>query len=100
MCYPTRMRRLVSRSWSCRVFGAVLLWCGGAAAASGAQTVRLLVVKATWGPQPVTNVQDLTGPTATFYANASFGTIQLAFTETPWLTAYADQSICNDRPAI
>ena len=49
------------------IFGAVLLWCGGAGAASGAQTVRVLVVKATWGPQPVANVQDFTGPTATFF---------------------------------
>lgn len=24
----------------------------------------------------------------------------MSFTETPWLNAYADQSICNDRPAI
>ena len=82
------------------VFGAVLLWCGGAGAASGAQTVRVLVVKATWVRQPVANVLALTGPTVTFYANATLGTLQLAFTETPWLTAYADQSICNDRPGI
>jgi hypothetical protein len=82
------------------VFGAVLLCCGGAGAASGAQIVRVLVVQATWGPQPSANVQALTGPTATFYANASLGTVQLVFTETPWLTAYADQSICNDRPGL
>src|ERR1700675_1151662 len=99
MCYPKRMRRWLFRSWSCMVLGAVLLWCSGAGAASSAQTVRVLVVKATWGPQPSANVQALTAPTATFYANATFGTLQLAFTETPWLTAYADQSICNDRPA-
>jgi hypothetical protein len=94
------MRRWVIAGWSCVVFGAVLLSCGGAGAASGAQTVRVLVVKATWGPQPVVNVPEITGPTATFYANASFGTLELAFTETPWLTAYADQSICGDRPGI
>lgn len=89
----------VVRVRRCVVLAAAVLACGGPAAAE-AQTVRVLVVKATWGPQPVANVQDLLGPTATFYANASFGTVQLAFTETPWLTAYADQSICNDDPGI
>lgn len=68
--------------------------------AAGSSVVRVLVVKATWGPQPQAGVTDLTQPAAKFYANASFGTVQLSFTETPWLDAYADQSICNDRPAI
>jgi hypothetical protein len=72
----------------------------GAAAPSHRDTVRVLVVKATWGPQPQPDVRALTQPTETFFANASFGTVQLAFTETPWLTAYADQSICSDRPEI
>lgn len=78
----------------------VALGCGGARATAGGQVVRVLVVKATWGPQPVANVQDLTAPTVKFYARASFGTVQLVFTETPWITAYADQSICDNRPGI
>ena len=82
------------------VFGAVLLWCGGAGAASATQTVRVLVVKATWGPQPQPDVRNLTQPTAAFFANASFGTVQLAFTETPWLTAYSDQSVCANPPQL
>lgn len=74
---------------------------GGASTSVAVGTaVRVLVVKATWGPQPVTNVQDLTQPTAKFYASASFGAVQLTFTETPWMTAYADQSICDNRPGI
>ena len=82
--------------------GAVVLLVLTAASvsASSPTVVRVLVVKATWGPRPVSTVEDLTGPTATFYANASFGTLELAFTETPWLTTYADQSICSDRPGI
>jgi len=62
--------------------------------------VRVLVVKATWGPQPQSDVTDLTQPTAKFYANASFGTVQLSFTETPWLNAYSDASICADIPQV
>jgi hypothetical protein len=82
--------------------GAVVLLAltAASAIASSPTVVRVLVVKATWGPQPVPNVEDLTGTTTTFFANASFGTVQLAFTETPWLTAYGDQSICNDRPGM
>jgi hypothetical protein len=72
----------------------------GAAGTAGAQAVRVLVVKVSWGPRPVPNVEDLTGPTSAFYAKASFGSVELAFTETPWLSAYADQSICDDRPGL
>jgi hypothetical protein len=56
--------------------------------------VHVLVVKATWGPQPQQSVQDITRAAAGFFGNASFGTVQLGFTETPWLTAYANQAIC------
>jgi hypothetical protein len=59
-------------------------------------TVRVLVVKATWGPQPQANVRNLTDPTAAFFTRASFGSVQLSFTETPWLHAYADRSSCGD----
>lgn len=45
------------------------------ASAAAPQSVQVLVVKATRGPQPVPNVQDLTGPTVTFYAKASFGAV-------------------------
>jgi hypothetical protein len=82
------------------VSAAVCLLLAGAAAPNPSDAIRVLVVKATWGPQPQPDVGDLTRPTAAFFANASSGTVQLAFTETPWLTAYADQSICSDRPGI
>jgi hypothetical protein len=70
----------------------------GTAPAPAAQptTVRVLVVKATWGPQPQADVRDLTGPAAAFFARASFGTVQLAFTETPWVDAFPDRSVCAD----
>jgi hypothetical protein len=64
------------------------------------QTVRVLVVKATWGPQPQPDVLDLTQPTTAFFAAASFGSIQLVFTETPWLSAYSDQTVCSDIPRL
>jgi hypothetical protein len=64
------------------------------------QTVRVLVVKATWDPQPRPDVLDLTQPTTSFFAAASFGSIQLTFTETPWLNAYTDQTVCSDIPRL
>jgi hypothetical protein len=85
--------------WRCAVLlasAAVCLVIAGAAAPSQRATVGVLVVKATWGPQPQPDVRDLTRPTVAFFANASFGTVQLAFTETPWLTAYSDQSVCTN----
>ena len=78
----------------------VALAIAPASSVAGTSVVRVLVVKATWGPQPQADVAELTQPAVKFYANASFGNVQLSFTETPWLDAYADQSICNDRPAI
>jgi hypothetical protein len=72
----------------------------GRGSAATPTPVRVIVVKVTWGPQPEPDVQNLTEPTAAFFANASFGTVQLAFTETPWLNAYASASVCADIPQV
>jgi len=66
------------------------------AAAAQTTTVRVLVVKATWGPQPQADVRNLTDPAAAFFARSSLGTVQLAFTETPWVVAYYDRAVCAD----
>jgi len=88
-------------TWVIAAIAAVLL-CALPAGSSAAvvQTVRVLVVKATWGPQPQPDVLDLTQPSASFFAAASFGSIQLTFTETPWLNAYTDQAVCSDIPRL
>jgi hypothetical protein len=72
------------------------LMLGATASPGQTSTVRVLVVKATWGPQPQADVRNLTGPTAAFFATASYGTVQLSFTETPWVDAFPDRSICAD----
>lgn len=86
--------------WLAVGIGALLLCGGGASSAASPATVRVLVVKATWGPQPQADVRDLTDPTTTFYLRASFGTVQLAFTETPWLNAYTEDTVCADIPKL
>jgi hypothetical protein len=95
------MRGAIVRGIAWLVVAAVaFLVCGGAASSAGVATVHVLVVKVTWGPQPQPDVQGLTQPTASFFATASFGAVQLAFTETPWLNAYADQAVCGDIPQL
>ena len=85
--------------WFAAAALALVFW-SGAASPQGSEIVRVLVVKASWGPEPQSDVQNLTQPTASFFATASFGTVQLAFTETPWLNAYADDTICADPSQI
>lgn len=63
-------------------------------------TVHVLVVKATWGPQPYATAAPVTQAAATFFGRSSFGTVQLAFTETPWLVAYRDDTACGNLPQL
>ena len=98
-CYYVRVGRSI-RAGLLLIAAVIAVFGCGSASYAGGQVVQVLVVKATWGPQPAATVQDLTAPTTTFYTNASFGTVQLVFTETPWITAYADKSVCQDLPAI
>jgi hypothetical protein len=58
-------------------------------------TVHVLVVKATWGPQPQANVAALEQQATTFFRNASFGTVELTFDDTPWLQAFTTADICS-----
>ena len=53
--------------------------------------VRLLVVLATWGPEPVpaTAARAAVAETTAYVAEASFGRVQLRAEVTPWLRAYA-----------
>jgi Gametolysin peptidase M11 len=48
--------------------------------------LRVLVIRATWGPRPAGG-GDLSGATA-FYDRASFGKLRLKLDITPWLQAY------------
>jgi hypothetical protein len=49
--------------------------------------VRVLVVRATWGPRPAAG-GDL-ADAAAFYERASFGKLRLKVDVTPWLSAYS-----------
>jgi hypothetical protein len=95
------MRTLVPGiTWVIVVIAVVLMGAAVGSSAAVVQTVRVLVVKATWGPRPQPDVVNLTQPTGSFFAAASFGSLALTFTETPWLNAYADQTICTDIPRL
>ena len=66
---------------------AVLLTLGAVPAGATPSPIRVLVVKATWGPQPYadaavdTFMQEVDG----FFATASFGKVAMSYTQTPWL---------------
>lgn len=66
---------------------------------SAPQQLRVLVINATWGPAPITQteVESAVLDAAAFLQTASFQQVQLSVSETPWLTAYADESICRSR---
>ncbi len=53
--------------------------------------LRVLVIRATWGPSPAA-AGDLAGAAA-FYERASFGKLRLQIDVTPWLGAY-DAPLC------
>ena len=63
--------------------------------------LRVLVIRATWGPAPM-GEGDLSGATA-LYSRASFGLLKLQLDITPWLHAYASP-VCptdsSDRSAF
>lgn len=63
------------------------------------QQLRVLVIDATWGPMPVTtaDVQSTVTDAESFLQTASFGQVTLTATTTPWVTAYADESVCRSR---
>lgn len=71
-----------------------LLPVSGGAAVVG--ELRVLVIRATWGPEPGGDAE-LTAATdgaATFVERASFGKLRLRFDVTPWLHAYPNMAIC------
>jgi hypothetical protein len=57
-------------------------------AAEAVGELRVLVIRATWGPRPDAS-GDLAGAEA-FYSRASFGRLQLKIVITPWLQAYGE----------
>jgi len=67
---------------------------GGTKAMKGDQ--RVLVVLATYGPQPYTvaSVRDSLRQSSAFFERASFGQTRLRATVTPWLTAFAGPTHC------
>ena len=58
----------------------------GSAAGSAVGDVRVLVIRATWGPTPDTPTLADVAP---FYDRASFGQVRLHLEVTPWLRAYS-----------
>ena len=65
-------------------------------AAEAVGELRVLVIRATWGPRPDAS-GDLAGAEA-FYSRASFGRLQLKIDITPWLQAYGEP-ICPGEPS-
>jgi len=73
-----------------------------ALAASGSAAsptqVRVLVVKATWGPEPFTDAQvdAVMQGVVQFYGTASFGKVAMSYTQTPWLDVMPGPMSCAD----
>jgi hypothetical protein len=88
------MNRALAIALAC---GACLVGVAGAAitpdprAQDAVGDLRVLVIRATWGPHPAGG-GDLSGATA-FYSRASFGRLRLHLDITPWLQAYS-QPVC------
>jgi len=72
-----------------------MLALGSAGASVGALSV--LVVKVTWGPQPVSaaEVDGALRDAESFYASASFGRVSIGYQQTPWLTVLSAPPVCN-----
>ncbi|HET8893358.1 MAG TPA: hypothetical protein VFM96_04615 [Gaiellaceae bacterium] len=82
-----------------RIFVAVVACClvtPMAASATTPQPVSVLMLKATWGPTPYTDVevQAAIDDAAQFLDTASFSQIQITGTQTPWLKAYPGEAPC------
>jgi hypothetical protein len=61
--------------------------------------VRVLVLKATWGPEPFSDAQVQSAvfdQAAQFIRVGSFGQVQITGAQTPWLDAYATPPSCSD----
>jgi hypothetical protein len=90
--------------WRClaAVCSVLLLNAGSATAAQGLESptvVSVLVVKATWGPEPWGNqeVNDaIFRRAADFIETASFGHVRITGVQTDWLRAYRAAPRCND----
>lgn len=60
--------------------------------------VRVLVVLATWGPEPFTRAQAdrvVFDETDAFFRESSYGRVSLAGAVTPWITAFAAEPRCD-----
>ena|SRR2546430_14159293 len=79
------------------VFGGFLA-AAPVSATSG--SLRVLVIKATWGPRPLSDAQAarfVFGDTAGFLRRSSFGRLLLTGDATPWLRAWPTAPTCpND----
>ena len=73
--------------------------CTASVSSAAPTSVRVLVVKETWGPQPFTasEVDTVMGAASQFYATASFGQLTLSYEQTPWLTTLSGPVSCNDQ---
>jgi hypothetical protein len=74
-------------------------WLAAAGLAAAPQQLHVLVIDATWGPATIatTDVQSAVLDAESFLQTASFGQVELTATVTPWLNAYADESVCRSR---
>jgi hypothetical protein len=88
-------RRLVLTT--CALF--VLLGLGTAPVSATNGSLRVLVIKATWGPQPLSDeaaAQLVFGDTAGFLRRSSFGQLLLIGDATPWLSVWQAAPTCNN----
>ena len=91
------MLSLMKRSFLVLLVLAGLLAVGAPSARGSTSAISVLVVKATWGPQPYTDaaVDTTMKAVESFYATASFGQVTMTYAQTPWLDVLPLSGVLN-----
>jgi hypothetical protein len=83
------------------LISAVLLLAPSSRLHAADTSMRLLLIKATWGPEPVTDevaADAVFNRTATFLRQASYGRLQIVGDATPWLPVWPERPECDGDP--
>jgi len=80
---------------------ALMLPLASGESSAAPRMVRVLVLKATWGPRPFSDAEVsavVFDEAARFIDTASFGQVQITGAQTPWLQAYSGVPACAPGP--
>ena len=94
-------RRTVVFSVLVVLMGAMLLITPSSRLHAADTPMRVLLIKATWGPEPVTDdvaSEFVFNRTASFLRQASYGRLQIVGDATPWLGVWVQRPECDGDP--